>query len=152
MRSSGKSTPRRHRRKPRIPKPKQQQLVPPPREYQESDGWRRTLLYRVTKPQERDALIQLSKMLDRLLLEEGSFWRELRGPSPEVELSAAAADLVHLGGFLRLLSVEHGFDPTDEGDRPKVRLCKLAGRQAVKLLRVADAIGAALPPQETGAA
>ncbi len=150
MRSRRKSTARRKR--PRTTKPKQVQLVEPPREYHESDGWRRTMLYRVTKPQEREALIQLSKMLDRLLLEEGGFWRELRGPSPEVELSAAAADLVHVAGFLRLLNVEHGFDPTDEGDRPKVRLCKLAGRQAVKLLRIADAIGAALPPEETGAA
>ncbi len=149
MRSSGKSTPRRRRKRPRPPK--QQQLLPPPRRYDESDGWRRTLLYRVTKPQERDALIQLSKMLDRLLLEDGGFWSELQGPSPEAELSAAAADLVHLSGFLRLLSVEHGFDPTDEEDRPKVRLCKMAGRQAVKLLRIADAIGAALPREETGA-
>jgi hypothetical protein len=143
---------RKSTRKPRQPKPKQPQLLPPPRRYDEGDGWRRTLLYRVTNPQERDALIQFSKMLDRLLLEEGSFWHELCGPSPEVELWAAATDLVHVAEFLRRLNVEHGFDPYDDEDRPKLRLCRLAERLSLQVLKVADAIGAALPPEEAGAA
>ena len=147
MPSRRKSTPRRKR--PR--RPKQQQLTPPPRPYNESDGWRRTLLYRVVRPLERDALMRLSKMLDRLLLEDGTLWKHM-GPLPETELRAAAADLVHTAEFLRRLEEEHGFDPHDEKDRPKLRLCRVAGRQAVKLLRIADAIGAPLPPTEKGAA
>jgi hypothetical protein len=144
-----KSTPRR---KPRTPKPKQPRLFEPPRYYDEADGLRRTLLYKVTKPLERNALLYLSRMLHRLLHEDGSFWHELPDSLPEVELRAAAEDLVHLAEFLRLLNVEHGFDPYDDEDKPKLRLCRLAERLSFRVLKVADAIGAALPPEETGAA
>lgn len=148
MRSRRKSTPRR---KPRRHQPKQPQLLPPPRRYVESDGWRRTFLHRFVHPMERDALLGLSRTLDRLLHEDGSFWNQI-GPLPESELRAAAEDLVHVAEFLRRVEEENDFDPYDDEHRPKIRLCKLASRLAVRVFKVANAIGAALPPEETGAA
>ncbi len=144
MRSRRKSTARRRPRQ-----PKQQQLVEPPRYYDESDGLRRTLLLRVTKPWERAALVGLSRMLNRLLLEDGSFWRELPEPMPAIELRAAAEDLVHTAEFLRRVWSESDYDKDEQ--RAEERLCQLAVRQAVKIFRIAELIGAALPPRETGA-
>ncbi len=138
--------------RPKSTAPVQQQLLPPPRSYDESDGIRRTLLFKVTRPLEREALVRLSRMLDRLLLEQGACWDELGESSIAAEVRAAAADLVYLAEFLRRLEEEHDFDPYNDEDRPKLRLCRLAKRQAVKILRIADALGAALPALETGAA
>lgn len=91
MRSRGKSTAHR---------PQQPELTPRPRPFDESDGWRRTFLHRVVDPLESDGLVRLSKMLDRLLVEEGSVWDELEESATAAELRAAAADLFYLSAYL----------------------------------------------------
>ncbi len=136
MRSRGKSTARR---------PQQPELLPPPRPFDASDGWRRTFLHHVTKPLEQDALIRLTRMLDRLVLEEGSFWDELAESSTRAELRAAAEDLFFLYAFLAKLGREPENVALDAAD---TKLAKLAARMAPKVGRLAVALEGALAPPE----
>ena len=121
--------------------PVQQQLLPPPMPFDESDGWRRTMLYRVTDPLERDVLLRLSKMLDHLILEVGSFWRHLEESGTAAEARAAAADLRYLQVFLAR------FDPGDfdrQDDPVEYRLCRLARRLAPRVAKIAAELEMAL--------
>lgn len=119
--------------------------VPP---FDESDGWRRTMLYRVTSPRDRAALIRLSRMLDALILEVGRCWDEMEGSATVAELEAATVDLRYLEAFLARLGREH---VETELEPVEVEVSKLAARIAPEVGRLAATLEAGLAPQ-TGAA
>ncbi len=109
--------------------------------FDESDGWRRTTLYRVTNPRDRAALIRLSRMLDGLILEVGRCWCEMGESSTLAEARAAAGDLRYLEAFLLRMG-EEDYDPDEEP--AEFRLARLAKRLAPRVGKIAAAIEEAL--------
>jgi hypothetical protein len=109
----------------------------PPIPFDESDGWRRTVLYRVTDPGEKAALITLSRLLDRLQLESGEFWDHLGELPAQAEARAAAEDLRYVEAFLALL----GNQEYDSYEEPvEYRIGRLARRLAPRVGKLAAAL------------
>lgn len=132
--------------------------VPPvidPAAWERFPAFRETLLLRYANPEHNAALRALGDLLFDLSVECGGapVFHDLPGLYTWHEMAAAAADLRHLQGFLGMVGEEQeGADPGRPADAELIRLAKLAARLTSRVGKIADAIDAALPPQQTGAA
>jgi hypothetical protein len=109
--------------------------------FDESDGLRQTFATASRTPLEVDALRRVLKMLDRLLLEDGSFWGELEESGTAAEARAAVVDLRYLQHLSRLDPDE--FDPKDDAAEHRLTPAIKAGL-AVKSWTMAELVTAAM--------
>jgi hypothetical protein len=112
-----------------------------PEAFEESEGFRETLLFRYTEPQANETLRRLGGLLFDLSLNHAEDWPHHPQGETRAELSAALADLRHLEGFLAAVGREHEISSLSDVDNA---LSIFAGEQAGDLARIADEIERAL--------
>src|SRR4051812_8602245 len=109
--------------------------------WEESEGFRETLLLQYTDPEANETLRRLGKLVFSVSLECAPSWPHHPEGETRAELAAALADLRHLQGFLSTVGREHEISSLSDADDA---LSLLAGRQAGELARIADEIEHAL--------
>jgi hypothetical protein len=115
-----------------------------PAGWEESAGFRETLLFRFDQPEDRGALRHVARLLHDSALElarPASFSPGGGESSTREELRAVAADLRHAQGFLAAVARTR-----DESELPPAdaALAELAARQAREVAAVATALERAL--------
>src|SRR3954470_13151418 len=106
-----------------------------PAHFEESEGFRETLLVRYTEPQANETLRRLGVLLFDLSLTHAEDWPHHSEGETRAELSAALADLRHLQGFLSSVGREHEISSLSDADDA---LSIFAGEQAGELARIGD--------------
>jgi hypothetical protein len=112
-----------------------------PDRFEESEGFRETLLFRYTEPEANGTLRRLGGLLFDLSLECAEGWPHRPEGETRAELSAALADLRHLQGFLSAVGREREISSLSDADDV---LSLFAGEQAGELARIGDEIERAL--------
>jgi hypothetical protein len=115
-----------------------------PDDYDDTQGFRETMLLYVTEPAFNASLRFFAGMLYTMSLDYARWWPHLPGKQTVWEMEAALADLRHLEGFLARVekeAEEHSGLSIDH------ELAALAGREVVLLRAIGDRIEAVLTPK-----
>jgi hypothetical protein len=112
-----------------------------PAGWDESAGFRETLLHHFTQPEDAAALRHLAVMLHEFALQFAHYWPQPAGSGVSIEMRAVAADLRHVQGFLALLGQDRAASSLDAEES---RLSVLAERMAAEVGRIAEEIERAL--------
>ena len=122
--------------------------LPPLPEWNESAGFRQTLLF-YFEPAQAAALGTLSEILHEHAMECGE-WHKRPAAMLWYEVEAALGDILHVSGFLRHVAVEGGSDLSHEERKLAVIAAKVGKkleRLAARLRRGLDSAGDAGPGQ-----
>ncbi len=114
-----------------------------PERWEEFPAFRETFLLQYSGAAHNAALRALGLALFEIALEAGGspVFPSLPGRYKRHELAAAAGDLRHLQGFLRMVATDDGeAEGGDAEGAGAVRLARLAGRLAPRVAKVAAAL------------
>jgi hypothetical protein len=115
-----------------------------PDDYDDTQGFRETMLLYITDPAFNASLRVLAGYIYTLSLDYNRWWPSLPGNSTVWEMEAALADLRHLEGFLARVAKER---EEHSGLSIDHELATLAGREVRELQAIGDRIEAVLTPK-----
>ena len=108
---------------------------PPSAGWDESSAFRQTFLRHFTQTEDSSALHHIGTMLHEMALEFARYWPDDGRSATRAEVSAAAADVRHIEGFLRSVGRERELSELSADDQA---LAELADRLATELGRLAE--------------
>jgi hypothetical protein len=115
--------------------------VTDPDDYDDTQGFRETMLLYITEPAFNAALRVVGTILYDMALDYCRHWPKLPGKSTVWEMEAALADLRHLQGFLGMVARER---EEVSGSTTDHDLSALAEREMTTLQEIGDRIQQAL--------
>jgi hypothetical protein len=118
-----------------------------PAHWEEHEGFRETFLLHFTGQEANGTLRRFAQILWELVLEASRNWPQHPESTTRLELRAALGDLRHLEGFLGAVGQEHSVSSLAAEERG---LSRFAGKQAVKVRKIADVIERELAQSQAG--